>query len=108
MTWLDRIPAAARAYLDQNRLDEVECVIADFPGIARGKAVPAAKWERQQYFHLPNSIFFQTITGDWAEAATDGFTEPDMVLRPDLDTATASSASWPGVTRSVMSNSDGR
>lgn len=92
MTWLDRIPAAARAYLDSNRLDEVECVIADFPGIARGKAVPAAKWERQQYFHLPNSIFFQTITGDWAEAATDGFTEPDMVLRPDLDTATA--APW--------------
>jgi glutamine synthetase len=64
------------------------------PGIARGKAVPAAKWERQQFFHLPNSIFFQTITGDWAEAATDGFTEPDMILRPDLDTATA--APWTG------------
>jgi glutamine synthetase len=92
MSWLDKIPQAARTYLDQNRLDEVECVIADFPGIARGKAVPAAKWERQQYFHLPNSIFFQTITGDWAEAATDGFTEPDMILRPDLDTATA--APW--------------
>ncbi len=92
MSWADKIPAAARVYIDQNRLDEVECVIADFPGIARGKAVPAAKWERQQYFHLPNSIFFQTITGDWAEAATDGFTEPDMTLRPDLATATA--APW--------------
>ncbi len=42
MSWTDKIPAAARAYLDANRLDEVECVIADFPGIARGKAVPAA------------------------------------------------------------------
>jgi glutamine synthetase len=92
MSWMDKIPAAARAYLDGGRLDEVECVIADFPGIARGKAVPATKWERQQYFHLPNSIFFQTITGDWAEAATDGFTEPDMILRPDLETATA--APW--------------
>jgi glutamine synthetase len=92
VSWADKIPAAARVYIDQNRLDEVECVIADFPGIARGKAVPAAKWERQQYFHLPNSIFFQTITGDWAEAATDGFTEPDMTLRPDLATATA--APW--------------
>jgi glutamine synthetase len=92
MSWLDQIPAAARTYIEGNRLDEVECVIADFPGIARGKAVPAAKWERQQYFHLPNSIFFQTITGDWAEAATDGFTEPDMILRPDLATATA--APW--------------
>lgn len=92
MSWMDQIPDAARAYLDQNRLDEVECVIADFPGIARGKAVPATKWERQQFFHLPNSIFFQTITGDWAEAATDGFTEPDMILRPDFATATA--APW--------------
>ena len=93
MTWLDNIPQAARTYLEKNRLDEVECVIGDLPGIARGKAVPAAKWERQQFFHLPESIFFQTITGDWGEAAgPDGFTEPDMVLKPDLSTATA--APW--------------
>ena len=43
MTWTTAIPDAARAYLEGNRLDEVECVIADFPGIARGKAVPASK-----------------------------------------------------------------
>ena len=93
MTWADRIPEAARLYLERNRLDEVECVIADLPGIARGKAVPAAKWDRQAFFHLPNSIFFQTITGDWGEAAgADGFTEPDMILKPDLATATA--APW--------------
>lgn len=92
MSWTNGIPAAAAAYLENNRLDEVECVIPDLPGIARGKAVPAAKWERQSYFHLPNSIFFQTITGDWGEASTDGFTEPDMTLRPDLSTATA--APW--------------
>ncbi|MBB3713654.1 glutamine synthetase [Limimaricola variabilis] len=93
MSWLDEIPEAARLYLDQHRLDEVECVIADLPGIARGKAVPAAKWERQQFFHLPNSIFFQTITGDWGEAAgPEGFVEPDMILKPDLSTTTA--APW--------------
>ncbi len=93
MTWTTAIPDAARAYLEGNRLDEVECVIADFPGIARGKAVPASKWNKQAFFHLPNSIFFQTITGDWGEeASTDGFTEPDMTLRPDLSTATA--APW--------------
>ncbi|MEL6570712.1 MAG: glutamine synthetase family protein [Pseudomonadota bacterium] len=93
MSWLDDIPQAAQNYLQKNRLDEVECVIGDLPGIARGKAVPAMKWERQQYFHLPESIFFQTITGDWGEAAgPEGFTEPDMVLKPDLSTATA--APW--------------
>ena len=93
MSWTDKIPQAARDYLDTNRLDEVECVIADLPGIARGKAVPAGKWEKQKHFHLPNSIFFQTITGDWGEAAgPDGFLEPDMVLKPDLSTTTA--APW--------------
>ena len=93
MSWHDQIPDAARAYLETKRLDEVECVIADLPGIARGKAVPASKWERQQFFHLPNSIFFQTITGDWGEAAgPEGFVEPDMILRPDFSTATA--APW--------------
>ena len=93
MSWINDIPAAAQTYLENNRLDEVECVIADLPGIARGKAVPASKWEKQPYFHLPNSIFFQTITGDWGEAAgPGGFTEPDMTLRPDM--ATASAAPW--------------
>lgn len=93
MTWTDSIPEAACGYLENHRLDEVECVIADLPGIARGKAVPAAKWEKQQHFHLPNSIFFQTITGDWGEAAgPEGFVEPDMILKPDLSTTTA--APW--------------
>jgi glutamine synthetase len=93
MSWTDSIPEAAQTYIAENRLDEVECVIADLPGIARGKAVPASKWEKQGHFHLPNSIFFQTITGDWGEAAgPDGFLEPDMILKPDLSTATA--APW--------------
>ncbi len=93
--WTDTLPEAARAYLDGRRLDEVECIISDLPGIARGKAVPASKFARQDYFHLPDSIFYQTITGDWGEAAGDeGFIERDMVLRPDMTTATA--APWTG------------
>ncbi|SLN14115.1 Gamma-glutamylputrescine synthetase PuuA [Roseovarius gaetbuli] len=93
----DSLPAAAQAYLEGRRLDEVECIISDLPGIARGKAVPASKFARQDYFHLPDSIFFQTITGDWGEAAgEDGFIERDMILKPDMSTATAApwTADW--------------
>ena len=87
------LPQAAQTYLENRRLDEVECIISDLPGIARGKAVPASKFARQQYFHLPDSIFFQTITGDWGEAADeDGFIEKDMILRPDMSTTSA--APW--------------
>ena len=64
--WMKALPAAAQDYLDGKRLDEVACIIADLPGIARGKAVPATKFARQDFFHLPDSIFYQTITGDWA------------------------------------------
>ncbi len=93
--WLDSAPEPARAYLGSRRVDEVECIISDLSGIARGKAMPASKFATQAQFYLPNSIFFQTITGDWGEAAgEDGFTEPDMVLKPDFDTTTA--APWTG------------
>jgi len=91
--WTDQIPEAAQEYLSERRLDEVECIISDLPGIARGKAVPAKKFARQDKFHLPDSIFYQTITGDWGEAAGDeGFIERDMILKPDWSTTTA--APW--------------
>ncbi len=95
--WIAKLPESAAEYLEGKRLDEVECIIPDLPGIARGKAVPASKFHRQEFFHLPDSIFYQTITGEWGEAAgDDGFTERDMILRPDLSTATAApwTADW--------------
>ncbi|WP_170426476.1 glutamine synthetase family protein [Ruegeria arenilitoris] len=93
--WTEQLPEAARAYFAGQRLDEVECIISDLPGIARGKAVPASKFAKQDYFHLPDSIFYQTITGDWGEAAgEDGFIERDMILKPDFSTASA--APWTG------------
>ena len=93
--WTEALPEAARSFLEGRRLDEVECIISDLPGIARGKAVPASKFARQSYFYLPDSIFYQTITGDWGEAAgEDGFIEKDMILKPDMSTATA--APWTG------------
>jgi glutamine synthetase len=91
-SWLDNLPDAAAAYLRDRRLDEVECVIPDLSGIARGKAMPATKFAIQSHFYLPNSIFFQTITGGWADIPGLGYTEPDMILRPDFSTATA--APW--------------
>ncbi len=93
--WKDNLPEAAAAYIEGRKLDEVECIISDLPGIARGKAVPASKFAKQKQFFLPDSIFYQTITGGWGEAAgNEGFIEKDMILKPDMDTATA--APWTG------------
>ena len=104
MKWKDTLPEAVKAYVNGRTIDEVECIISDLPGVARGKAVPASKFAKQNNFYLPNSIFLQTLTGGWAEAAGDeGWVEPDMVLVPDLDTATA--APWTAdVTLQVIHN----
>jgi glutamine synthetase len=92
--WTHKIPEAAREFLAGRRLDEVECILSDMAGVARGKAMPAWKFDKQTSFYLPTTIFLQTITGDWADApgGEDEYKEPDMTLVPDFATATA--APW--------------
>ena len=58
---------------------------------AARRCPPRNSPSRPSYF-LPNSIFLQTITGEWADNPFDAFTEPDMILEPDFTTATA--APW--------------
>ncbi|WBU55949.1 glutamine synthetase family protein [Paracoccus sediminicola] len=90
--WLKKAPQPAQDYVADRRLDEVECIVSDIAGVARGKAMPASKFARQEKFYLPNSIFLQTITGEWADNPAGAFTEPDMVLAPDYSTTSA--APW--------------
>ncbi|MDZ4094002.1 MAG: glutamine synthetase family protein [Paracoccaceae bacterium] len=90
--WTQKLPEAARDYIAGRRVDEVECIIGDVAGVARGKAMPASKFATQKSYFLPNSIFLQTITGEWADNPFDAFTEPDMILVPDFTTASA--APW--------------
>jgi glutamine synthetase len=90
--WTDKLPEAARDYIAGRRLDEIECIVADIAGVARGKAMPASKFGKQASFFLPNSIFLQTITGEWADNPSGAYTEPDMTLVPDFSTAVA--APW--------------
>ncbi len=94
--WLEERPDSFHEWLDGRRIDEVECVVADIAGVARGKTMPARKFARQERLFLPTSIFYQTITGSYAEMEEieNQWTEPDMLLTPDLSTATA--APWTG------------
>ena len=103
--FLEKLPETAQHYLEGRVLDEVECIVSDLAGVARGKAMPGAKFAKQSHFYLPNSIFFQTITGDWIDTVPGGYTEPDMVLTPDFDTATPApwTADW---TLQVIHNID--
>ena len=56
-------------------------------GVARGKVMPAGKFADLQPSHLPISIFWQTITGGYAEFGGDElYAEGDLNLLPDLST----------------------
>ena len=41
--WTQKLPKAARDYIADRRLDEVECLVADLAGVAKGKAMPASR-----------------------------------------------------------------
>ncbi len=93
---LESRPASFHEWLDGRKIDEVECIVADIAGIARGKTMPARKFIRGERMFLPTSIFYQTITGSYAEMedVENQWTEADMLLTPDISTATA--APWTG------------
>lgn len=75
-------------WLKENRITEIECLIPDMTGNARGKFIPANKFTQQESPRLPESILIQTVTGDWAEEHDDLLdpADRDMVLTPDPDT----------------------
>lgn len=91
--WLERIPQHAIDYIGRNKIEEIQCIISDTSGIARGKAMPASKFSKSSEMYLPEVIFNQTITGHYADIEyADWMTEPDSVLTPDFNTASA--APW--------------
>jgi len=89
--WTKKLPDSVHEWLDARRVDDVDCIVPDLAGISRGKTMPSRKFARSERTFLPVSIFFQTITGDYAEPGEfeDPWTEKDLVLKPDFSSATA-------------------
>lgn len=72
-------------WLAEHRIEEVECLVPDMTGIARGKIVPARTFSRQGGLRLPEPLFIQTVTGEYPDES-DSVTHPadaDMIARPD-------------------------
>ena len=75
-------------FFRERGISEVEAIIPDMAGIARGKIMPAAKFTADAGMKLPESIFLQTVTGDYPEDPGDTMSpaEIDIVLKPDAST----------------------
>ncbi len=73
-------------WLRERRVSEVECLVVDMSGVARGKILPTEKFLSSAAdggLRLPESIFLQTVTGDFVDSEIMDDTEPDLILRPD-------------------------
>jgi glutamine synthetase len=76
-----------RQFLKDHGIQEVEAIIPDLAGVARGKVVPAEKYIEEEGMRLPESIFLQTVTGEYPEDdSAISPSEIDIVLKADPTT----------------------
>ncbi len=79
---------AIEAFLQEHKIEEVECLVPDMAGIARGKILPADKFlkgMKTNGLRIPEAIFVQTVTGHYPEEE-GGVISPatqDVYLKPD-------------------------
>jgi glutamine synthetase len=71
--------AQLREWFNEHGITEVECLVPDITGEAKGKIMPAARYLNGERPRLPDSIFIQTATGDYPE------NEAEIVDPAELD-----------------------
>ncbi len=78
-------------WLTDKRVTEIECLVPDLTGVARGKILPREKFTAERAMRLPEAVLGVTVTGESPEDHEGydnvfGFTDRDMVLIPDPST----------------------
>ncbi|WP_201746174.1 glutamine synthetase family protein [Veronia nyctiphanis] len=78
-----------KKWLKDNKITEVECVVSDLSGIARGKIAPVDKFINEGEMRLPESVLLQTVTGDYVDddiyySLLDE-ADIDFICKPDED-----------------------
>ena len=76
-------------FIREHKITEVECLVPDMSGIARGKIIPAEKLLRilrERGMPIPESVFLQTVTGDYPDGDVMSPSLGDVYLQPDYDT----------------------
>ncbi len=85
---MDDVKQVIRDWLKQHQISEVEVLVPDLTGNARGKFIPAHQFLNDSLPKLPESILVQTVTGEYSDEHWE-FVEPtdtDMLLKPDVST----------------------
>lgn len=80
-------------WLNDHQITEIECLVPDLTGVARGKIMPRAKFAENLGMRMPEVILGMTVTGNYpsddeAYQRAISAIDRDMVLRPDPNTIT--------------------
>ena len=81
--------ASAEQWLISRGVVEVECLVPDMAGIARGKILPTGKFIKayeSNSLRIAESLYAQDVKGYTIDSAAISELEPDVVLIPDLAT----------------------
>jgi glutamine synthetase len=73
-------------FIKEHRITEVECLVPDLSGIARGKILPAEKFLRilrDRGLRMPEAIFVQTVTGEFPDEDITSPENSDIYMVPD-------------------------
>ena len=75
------------SWLKEHKITEVECLVPDMTGNARGKFIPAKKFLKEDS-RLPEGILAQTVTGEYSDDFWEllDTIDGDMLLEPDAKT----------------------
>jgi glutamine synthetase len=87
--------ALARQWLGERNIEDIECILPDQAGVARGKMMPVEKFLASPTMTMPGSVLTQTIAGDYPPNDDDYQNDPadqDIHLEPDY--ATLSVVPW--------------
>ncbi|MDQ0392728.1 glutamine synthetase family protein [Labrys monachus] len=82
----------AKEWFGARTIEEIECLVPDQGGVARGKIMPVSKFLKSPVMNLPLSIFYQCITGEYPayEGLVDAVeADTDMFMQPDWGTLTS-------------------
>jgi glutamine synthetase len=74
-------------WLDKRSVTEIECLVPDLTGVARGKILPRKKFTEDRGMRLPEAVVAMGVTGEFPDAGpyydVISPTDRDMHLRPD-------------------------
>ena len=57
--------AELEKWLDERRVTEIECLVPDLTGVARGKILPREKFTEDRGMRLPEVVVAMSVTGEY-------------------------------------------